>query len=220
MALRGYPLRILLTTALTSLLLLTLGASVAWLLYRQQSAKGLELEENIGSRRAAVVLEGTLTELISAHRQGEGDVVALQEKVQEELEDIHRLADKDPEHIFWERLDESFQSYLRLWKRNPSPARNERLVETLQEKALPACRSLRDYNAHQIEESGLIPQQALFWMAWGLAAVGGLGSLAGLLLGYGLARGLSQTIHQLRIQVRDASSGRFAGPSASPRLVS
>ena len=206
MALRGYPLRILLTTALTSLLLLTLGASVAWLLYRQQSAKARELEENIGSRRAAVVLEETLAELIAAHRQGRGDVVALQERIEGQLEEIHRLADKEPEDFFWRSLAESFQYYLKQWKRNGAgPAGRGRLVQILQERTLPACRACAMYNAHQIEESGLIPEHTVRWMAWGLAAVGGFGSLAGLLLGYGLARGLSRTIHQLRIQVRDAS---------------
>src|SRR5262249_20085631 len=67
------------------------------------------------------------------------------------------------------------------------------------------CRALRDYNARQIEESEAVHRRTLSWMGWGLVFVGVFGSLAGLLLGYGLARGLSRTIHQLRIRVQDAS---------------
>ncbi len=205
MALRGYPLRILLTTTLTSLLLLTLGASVAWLLYRQQSSKAQEVEENIGSRRAAAELETILSELIDSLRQGKGDVIPLHQRIRDQLEVIKRYADKGPEHSFCMQLESGFAEYLRKSQSRESPVKKDRLIQVLQGTMLPACLALRDFNAHQIEESGLVPEQTLRWMAWGLAAVGGFGSLAGLLLGYGLARGLSRTIHQFRIQVRDAA---------------
>jgi signal transduction histidine kinase len=42
-------------------------------------------------------------------------------------------------------------------------------------------------------------------MAWGLVGVGTLGSLAGLLLGYGVARGLRRSIHRLQVSVRAAA---------------
>jgi signal transduction histidine kinase len=42
-------------------------------------------------------------------------------------------------------------------------------------------------------------------MAWGLGIVGGLGALASVVLGYGLARSLRQNLHQLLIRVQGAS---------------
>src|SRR5262249_12136018 len=42
-------------------------------------------------------------------------------------------------------------------------------------------------------------------MTWGLALVGGLGSIAGLVLGYGLARSMRRTIHQFLLRVQGAT---------------
>src|SRR5262249_31292318 len=44
------------------------------------------------------------------------------------------------------------------------------------------------------------------WMMWGLAAVGGLASVAGLVLGYGLASGLRRTLHQFLVHVQGAAN--------------
>jgi len=208
MALRGYPQQILLTTSLTSLLLLALGTSVAWLLYqeqsakaREQSAKARELEENIGSQRAAVDLEDTVAKLIKKHQEGDRNVEPLHKDIETHLQEIDHFADKEPERILSGHLAESYHKYHESWQKGrPNTTSQEKLTHFLE-----TCRSLRDFNARQIQMSGQAPEQALHWMAWGLAAVGSLGSLAWLLLGYGLARGLSRTIHQLRIQVRDAA---------------
>lgn len=206
MALRGYPRRILLTTGLTSLLLLALGTSVAWLLYNDQSTKTRELKENIGSRKAADELEKAVAELMALSRQGDRPVEPLHAQIEAHLKEIKDFADKEPERLLAESLSKSFTAYLKRWQESDSnSSHREQLAQFLQDNILPECRILREFNARQIEESGLIPERTLHWMAWGLAAVGGLGSLAGLLLGYGLARGLSRTIHQLRIQVRDAA---------------
>jgi len=213
MALRGYPRQILLTTALTSLLLLGLGTSVAWLLYqeqsakaREQSAKRRELEENIASQEVADRLDKDLALLIARYRQGEDQVAQLHDSITNHLLKIHEYADKAREQFLAQILEESFQTYLKRYQQGGPNAAPERLIGYLERSTIPACRNLREFNARQIYEvSGQIPEQPLHWMAWGLATVGGVGSLAGLLLGYGLARGLSRTIHQLRIQVRDAA---------------
>src|SRR5262249_37806212 len=70
---------------------------------------------------------------------------------------------------------------------------------------LTACHELREYNAGQIEESDRDHRRAIRRMSWGLALVGSLGSIAGLVLGYGLTRGLRRTIHQFLVRVQGAS---------------
>ena len=70
---------------------------------------------------------------------------------------------------------------------------------------LPLCQQLRIFNAQQIDESEKVHRQTLRWMAWGLAGVSAAGALAGLVLGYGVARGLRRSIHQLRVRVQDAA---------------
>jgi two-component system sensor histidine kinase HydH len=59
---------------------------------------------------------------------------------------------------------------------------------------VPTCRELERFNAAEIERSEAILHRTVEWMAWGLVGVGTFGSLAGLLLGYGVARGLGRAV--------------------------
>ena len=59
---------------------------------------------------------------------------------------------------------------------------------------MPTCRELERFNAAEIERSEAILHRTIAWMAWGLAGVGAIGSLAGLLMGYGVARGLGRSV--------------------------
>jgi two-component system, NtrC family, sensor histidine kinase HydH len=206
MALRNYPFRILLTTTLTSLLLLALCGGVAVYLYSQQSATAEVLGEDISSRRAAAALEEPLESLAAFHREGVVDVAPLHDQVEKHLAEIDSLANKPEERELARQLTESFGRYRDRWRQAARGTQETAaLAGFLQKEMLPLCRSLRDYNAGQIEESERVHRRTLAWMGWGLVAVGAIGSLAGLTLGYGLARGLSRTIHQLRIRVQDAA---------------
>ncbi len=205
MALRNYPLRFLLTTALSSLLLLALGIGVAILFYRG-SPTNEEVGENQTSRQAAVELQGMLNDLIVLQGNGTNRVEPLQKKIEPQLEKIHELADKQQERELANKLTKSFADYREQWElRRGDRKAGVDLAQFLEKNTLPACKKLIQFNDDQIKESSLVHLRTLTWMGWGLAAVGGIGSLAGLLLGYGLTRGLSRTIHQLRIQVRDAA---------------
>jgi signal transduction histidine kinase len=70
---------------------------------------------------------------------------------------------------------------------------------------LPLCRQLRTFNAEQVNMSRQVHERTLRAMAWGLAVVSAAGALAGLVLGYGVARGLRRSIHRLRVRVQDAA---------------
>jgi len=206
MGLRNYPFRILLTTTLTSLLLLALCGGVAVYLYSQQSATAEVLGEDISSRRAASALEEPLESLAAFHREGVVDVAPLHEQVEKHLTEIDSLANKPEERELARQLSESFAHYRDRWRQAARGTQETAgLADFLQKEMLPLCRSLRDFNAGQIEQSARDHRRTLAWMGWGLVAVGAMGSLAGLTLGYGLARGLSRTIHQLRIRVQDAA---------------
>src|SRR5262245_49598748 len=206
MPLRTYPLRILLSAVGTSVVVLAVAATLAVYLNRVQGQTADILGENIGSRRAAADLEETRTDLVALHRKNAGDVEPLQDRVQEHLAEIERFSDKEQEKEFSRRLAVGFAGYRDEWRQSAgNPGGSARLAQRIETDLLPVCRKLREYNSGQIEESERRHRASLSVMSWGLAVVGGLGSVAGVVLGYGLARGLRRTIHQLLIRVQGAS---------------
>ncbi len=199
-------LRILAPTALTSLLLLAVCAAASVYLYRQQTGTAEELDENIGSRQAASNLEETLQDLAAYHRKGDEHVGPLQEKIVQRLQEIERFADKPEEKKLADQLRQSYGHYLSVWQGGAgSPDRAEAARAEIEKNMLPLCQELRIFNAEQVNTSRQIHQRTLRWMAWGLAGVSAAGALAGLILGYGVARGLQRSIHQLRVRVQDAA---------------
>lgn len=198
----SYPLRFVALLALSSLSLLILCASMAFFLYRMQTVTAEALGENIGSRQAAYDLNDSLTQLAERLRQGDGNVAYLHQKIGNDLDAISRYADKPREKELAYGLHESFKHYLALVKVSGAdavkPARDV-------DKMLHDCQELREFNAVQVTESQGEHSRTLRWMAWGLVGVGTLGSLAGLLLGYGVARGLRRSIHRLQVSVRAAA---------------
>jgi len=201
-SLRTYPGRLLIVSTAGSVLVLLLCGTVAVHLEREQSRTAGVLSENIGSRRAAADLEEALLDLIAQEQSAAKDVGPLHERIAGHLAAIEELADKDRERVLAARAADGFAVYLAAWRAG-RPA-NER-VRLLRGDPLTACQELRNFNAEQIEESNRDHSLALRQMTWGLALVGGLGSAAGLLLGYGLARGLRQTIHRFLVRVEGAA---------------
>ncbi len=207
MAVSDYQLRIVGPTAMTSLLLLALCAFVSVYLYRQQTDTAAELNENIGSRRAASNLEEALQRL----QADRGDHEELLNRVQALLTEIEAFADKPRERELADKLMTSFHHYQKALRAaaaadesgRPAAARAARLV--LEDEMIPLGQELRNFNAGQIDVSEQAHRQTLRWMAWGLAGICAAGALAGIVFGYGVARGLRRSIHQLRVRVQDAA---------------
>ena len=76
----------------------------------------------------------------------------------------------------------------------------------LESEALPRCRDLQAFNALQIDQSNYAHRAMVNWVIAGLLSVGVVGAVAGLLLGYGVARQLRHSIYHLRVRVQDAAS--------------
>jgi signal transduction histidine kinase len=208
----SHPLHVLGPVLLSSLLLLGLCTAGAVFLYRQQSGTADVLGENVTSRRAAATLEEDLADLIALHRGGNDQVEPQHERAERHLAVIEEYADKDEEKRQAAELTASWGRYLARWhEAADSPAGQHEAahrdaLRLLEGDTLPICRRLIVYNAGQIEESAQVHRQTLRLMAWGLAGVGGVGSLGGLLLGYGMARSLRRSLHRLRVHVQDAAS--------------
>ncbi|MBP3960147.1 hypothetical protein J8F10_33390 [Gemmata sp. G18] len=226
MPLHNYPGRLLLATSVSSALLLATSVAVAVYLNAQQLRTAEVLNENIGSRRAAANLHETLVDLAALHQRGVTNLEPLHERVKSHLAEIVRLADKGAEKDLAERVAESFTKYLYLC----SLTFGEMAAEYLTSHTIPECDRLRDFNALEIEKSELDHRTTLRRLTWGFVAVGVLGSAAGLLLGYGLARGLRRAVDSLLIRLQDASGMQdlatvewqrdgHAGPDGSDELA-
>ncbi|HEV3146859.1 MAG TPA: ATP-binding protein [Gemmataceae bacterium] len=206
MPLQTYPLRILLLAVSTSVLVLAVAVGLAVYLNQLQDETEVARQENNDSWHAAVNLEETLYHLIALHRRNVREVEPLHERVQEHLTEIESLADKPEEKVLFHQLDRGFGDYLTAWgKASRNPTTSIQLADRLESQMIPLCRQLREYNSGQVEKSEREQRRALRRMTWGLGVIGGLTSLAGLVLGFGLSRGLRRTIHQLLIRVQGAS---------------
>src|SRR5437773_2736209 len=70
---------------------------------------------------------------------------------------------------------------------------------------LPVCNQLQEFNTRATKEYESAHRRTMNWIMAGLSVIAGVGALAGLLLGYGVARGLQRSIYQLSVRVRDAA---------------
>jgi two-component system sensor histidine kinase HydH len=194
------PSRIAGLTAFLSLLLFGVCAVTAGYLYWQLRSTGRNLSEDVGSRKAAHDLETTLENLAGLLKEGNHQVGALEERIADQLDEVTRWADKEEETRLAGQLRQSYDRYRRWAKDQP-----ERALKVIEQQTLPLCRQLRSFNAGQIEKSEAEHRRSIQQMVWGLIALGTIGSLTGLVLGYGVARVLRHSICQMSVCVRDAA---------------
>jgi two-component system, NtrC family, sensor histidine kinase HydH len=208
---RSTNLRLVLPAVVSGLLSFAFCASIAFFLFREQSTSAAALEENLNSHRAAADLEenlGDLTVLLRARVEG---VTALNDRIAEHLEVASGLADSPTERLLVDRVESSFSRYLQIWEQipdHPGPEHESRIraaLKVIESETLKECEELREHNRVRMTVANEEHQITLRRLSWGLAAIGGSGGLAGLFLGYSVARGLSRSIQRLQVQVQDAA---------------
>ena len=152
-ALRNYPLRFLLTTALSSLLLLAVGGGVAVLFYRLQTktARMWARTRTAGKRPSISRCCSTNSSIASAGAQRCG---AAAPTYRGAAHKIHGLADKPQETELAKKLADSFAEYANKWNR-PTMDRESgpALAQFLETDTVPACQNLIQFNEREIEES-------------------------------------------------------------------
>jgi two-component system sensor histidine kinase HydH len=138
--------------------------------------------------------------LVALRTQGVQEVSPIHHRIHQQIEEIRRFADKEAERDLAKNIDASFDRYLALEQSSKVEATNH-----LRDETLPAAHRLREFNSREVLESERQHQASVGLFAWGFVAVGTLGSIAGLVLGYGLARAFRRAVDSLLVQVQGAS---------------
>jgi signal transduction histidine kinase len=176
------------------------------------------LTENVTSALTAKDLETTMIELAHQLRGDHARPSTLKTELErrivqanEHLEKAIRYANTEPEKERVGRVAESWVAWLTQWAerdRGPAkerPAFDRKLAQELEEQVLPRCAELHNWNTGQVADSDAENRQIVDRLTGGLLGVGIGAPLAGLLLGYAMARRLHHSIYQLSVSIRDAA---------------
>jgi signal transduction histidine kinase len=191
--------------------LIALCSLIAVVVFRQQAHIASVLRENIRSRRAAAALEESLIDLCELLRDRAQGAGVLHERIDRHLAHLRPYVDHDEERALYDNLLASYQRYRLAWERIPppsDPAYSERLhlaLVVLETDTLKRCQELRDRSGQRIEDSAEAHRRVLRELAWGIAGVGLTGGIAGVLIGFLVARGVERSIRRLQVHIQDAA---------------
>jgi two-component system sensor histidine kinase HydH len=181
--------RIVGPTLFVSLLFLGSCITAALILHHQQSTSLRILDENIRSRQLVSELLRSLEEFSDdgSAVEGAGDV----DRIGVLIEKIRQFADKSKEARLVDRLETGFEHYL---QSRETTGQGRAGLSTLAAELVPICHELERFNNTQVDLSEGELKRTVAWVAWGLAGVGVVGSLIGLLFGYDVARSLGRSV--------------------------
>ena len=186
---------------------------------RLQSNLDAILSRSVASLEAAQELEIRVRQLrhhnllyLMQPAPGDLDVIAMdQRQFEEALEVADRASQTDDERATVRAIDEGYRQYQKEQAElraavapDRTPADFRRLLDTHPiHREVELCQELVRLNKEQIgrtaEESRRVSQQA----SWAMVLLGLAGPIGGLVMGYGVARALSQSIYRLSVRVKD-----------------
>jgi len=199
-------------SVLVSLVLFALCIAAAVYLYREQTTTVEMLGEDVESRKIAQDLETILKSLATQIAENNEQLEDLNLEAAGTLANCHEHANKPREIELVERLTASFNRYQELWEsrltvpRQSQPAVRAAARSVLESDTLPLCRQLGTFNVGEIDRSEQTHRKIARWLLPGLVAIGIIGAINGIYLGYSVARRLRRSIYQLSVSVRAAAS--------------
>jgi signal transduction histidine kinase len=165
------------------------------------------VSENQNSTRAALLLNSAANELnhILKNQPEGGHTANLRSgyrEIRKRWQDAESWANLPRERELVGQIAQGLSEFdSALSQRQP----RAKMTTILTDKILRPSEQLIRFNTGQIEESDRDNRAIVSTMRWGLMAVGFGGPLIGLLLGYAVSRGLSRSIYQLSVGIRDAA---------------
>lgn len=217
-----------------SLLLLALGIAAAWYVHKLERDMSSLLTHGVSSAAAAEDLliaasqieTGLDQYLLTGDPKQLAAVFPLRMAVRRPLAAAERLASAPPERA---RISEIAEANERFWDGLVPLVRTAQAQDVRREiralSSLVLTRGVRipaqaylDEQKHRVEGAVTENQQMPGRVAAGLLALGICGAVAGLLSGFAIARGISRSIAQLSVPVRDAA-GKLSAVVGPIRLA-
>jgi signal transduction histidine kinase len=217
-----FTVRMIAPIAVTSLLLLTVGGVAAWYLHRLQRDISDLLAHNVASVRAAEEIEIDFRQIRSqlkdyqytGDRRFLGKVEAIRPTLMHWVDEAARLATTEREQLLVARLRRGVQLFGEELERltgpevgpGPPGERLRTLIDgPIPEEIFDAAQQYLDLNEDIIAETSRQNQQLAGRLVLVFLLLGTCGAVAGLVAGYGLARGVSRSMVQLSLPIRDAA---------------
>ena len=222
-------IRVAAPSIIISLLLLTVGSVGGWIVHRLQRSAAQTVSLDMSTIQAAEQLVFAIGEMRMelaqflatddpAHLKA---VPAACEQVERWLAEIEKLVDDDDEIALVGRIRTGYQGFLAEWKKAQwhEPAADMPIAKTRQDvvrlnddlaanSLLAPAKELLALEERLIHKSGGVNQDMAGWVAVFLWLLGICGAVAGLVAGFGIARGISSSIVNLYVPIR-AASGRL-----------
>ena len=219
-------LRIIAPTIAVSLLLLLVGGAGAWYLHRLEQDSSALLAEGIAKVRVAEELEIIGRDLryhahqylLTGNRGSLAGLSAWQQAAGQWVEKAQRLANSDRERGLIAQIRQGCDRlYAGLSLLPTGPLTGERRQEAIRvaesitnDEILAPAHEYRELNQRLVSQASRQDQAMADRMGLALLSLGMCGSVAGLVTGYGMAKGIRRSIAQLSVPVRDAT-GKLSG---------
>lgn len=229
---RRLTVQIVLPVAVVSLLLLSVGVGGAWYVHSLQRRSSELLSQEVAGIRAAEELIVSLTDTRHVLNRyligGAQDLSELDEVAEPNAHTRHWLAQAEalansPEELaqlgLMRRNFEAFCTGLEAARRIADPAERERTIQhlsldVLNRDVMQPTREFLDYNEKSASETAEKNRALASRLSLALLVIGICGAAAGMVMGFGLARGIYQAMIQLTLPLRAVAGQLTEGDDA------
>jgi two-component system, NtrC family, sensor histidine kinase HydH len=217
---KTFSTRLLVPVVAIAACLFVLSGVAAWFILLQQSDLARLYRENLTSRRVAIEIDECLIDLLLLLRNRAEvpdapplgtSLEPLHRRTLELLGELRLSADQPAEKTLADQLERGFDRYLTTWGKQLATGGREsvplvaKAADQLEAEVLRPCRDYKTFNTLRIDENTRRHERELLTLGWGLLAIGLLGSVAGVVLGYGLARAVRRSLKGVQLRIRDAA---------------